>query len=273
MQFALNKTTTAAVFQTLTAWASAAEAGRKFSLRDRNDDNDTWAGSSFAEAMQRAAAGDMSRVSRADRLLDRIEAGLDLSSLRRLSTPSVAGGSPNVVAYLAGSPLSMRSRRPVMSDRGEVVIFANLFISASFNLSVYERRGAALLALVRAVSQIRPITLYVTGVADNGDRRKIQAVKIDTAPLDLARAAWALSAPEAFRHIAICANHQIGGEYDMWRAADDTKTEAALAAALGVSDFVTTPALVSKVGKSPFDTDESAAAWVQGQLATLSGAD
>lgn len=270
MQFALNKTTTAAVFPTMSEWAKTAEAGLAY--RSRHDSDSEWAGSTFAEAMQRAAAGDMSRVSRADRLLDRIEAGLDLSSLRRLSTPSVAGGSPNVVAYLAGSPLSMRSRRPVMSDRGEVVIFANLFISASFNLSVYERRGAALLALVRAVSQIRPITLYATGVSVDDTARKIQAVKIDTAPLDLARAAWILCAPEAFRQLALSVNCAIGKNYDMWMPAQDTKSEAALAAALGVSDFVTTPALVSKVGKSPFDTDDSAAAWVQGQLAILSGA-
>jgi hypothetical protein len=227
-----------------------------------------WAGASRAETVQRARAGDVSRVAPSDALLSKIETSLDLSSLARASVPAVAGGVPVVPAFLAGSPVAMRARRKVTSPRGEVALFVSQFVSHQVKADTIARRGAAVLALARALAMVRPVALYAYTASRSRDRpiASLTLVRLDSAPLDLARAAWMLSAPEALRQGAVKLHKDMQGKaWTNGTPIEDHDTPRAIADLLGVESYVATPDLFSTSGD--FSSDESALAWVQSNLA------
>jgi hypothetical protein len=234
-------------------------------LSERSPD---WAGATRAQAQRRAIEGNLDLVARADRLLDQIETDLDLSGLSRQSVPALAGGAPCVPAMLSGHPLTMRARRPVASPAGEVTILASAFISASISHDVIARRGAAVLALVRAVSLVRPVRLVIF-YADSGKgtRSSLVSVPIETAPLDLARAAWALTAPEFLRQLLlpIC-DKTLGKDYNQGQPFTGD-AGAAVAGLLGAESYLALPDLLSS-NSTAFKTDRAALEWLQSNLAT-----
>ena len=236
------------------------------------EENPDWAGATRAEAQRRAIEGNLDLVARADRLLDQIEADLDLSGLSRQSVPALAGGAPCVPAMLAGHPLTMRARRPIASPAGEITILASLFISSSVSHDVIARRGSAALALVRALSLVRPVRLVVYYPSDGFDNSaSLISAPIETAPLDLARAAWALTAPEILRQIAIPLESQaLGAKYAGGAPADYDHAQA-LAGLQGVDDYLALPCLRASAAK-PFKTDSAALAWLQDHLQAHAGA-
>jgi hypothetical protein len=84
----------------------------------------------------------------------------------------------------------------------------DLGISAAITAQQVRNRGVAILALVRALSAHRPIELWAIdfGSADDGlSGRKSNAVccgaKIETSPLDLSTACYALTHPAFVRNI------------------------------------------------------------------------
>lgn len=139
--------------------------------------------------------------------------------------------------------------------------------------------GAAALALVRLLAATRPVTLWaVSGqnISRYSDHATDAAfgVQIETAPLDVARAAWLLASPDAFRRAAFAACQTIGGypaETDInWLSDSHIRHPALLRACLpaltGCEDFLLVPSLITS-GETQFDSDSDAAAWVKTQLA------
>jgi hypothetical protein len=237
---------------------------------DKDEFSADWAGATFDDALAQGRTGDLSQVARSDALLDKIEAITDGEGLKAVTSPSVAGGAVNVPAYLAGHPACMRLRRPQVQAGGEIVLMVSAFISASISHEVIARRGAAQLALVRALSQVRPVRLFVYGchtpAGSRHGRHFFAAYPIDTAPMDLARAAWALCAPQSYRQVLLHADRIVGA----------TETSAELSAAIPTAwakmiegedtSVLVTPPLVSGDGSVPFESDEAAAAWVQAKV-------
>jgi hypothetical protein len=247
------------------------------------DDDDDWAGATGAKTLAYSQAGDTARVSDCDRLLSIMETGADFATARSVTVAAVAGGLPNVPAMLAGSPMAMRRRQRVTDQAAPLSVVVDIGVSSSVQHGTIARRGAAALALVRLLAATRPVTLWVA-VGQQCSRHSDHAqnaafaVRLDTAPLDLSRAAWLLCAPEAFRRAAFAVSQTVAGyptESGVnWLNNDHSKHPALLAACLpaltGTTDCLVVPNLATS-GETQFDTDAAAAAWVQEQLAAHGG--
>lgn len=241
-----------------------------------------WYGATPAETLARADAGNERLTAPCDRLLSRMET-VDFATSRFATVSAVAGGAPCVPAYLAGSPMAMRRRVRVADDLAPLAVLVDMGVSASVKHGTIQRRGAAALALVRLLAATRPVSLWVIcgQCTDKHDaaRDAAFAVRLDTAPLDVARAAWLLAAPEAFRRAGFAACHAIAGLPDKtgvnWLQDSHTRHPALLRDCApiltGCADFLLVPSLIT-AGETQFDSDESAAAWVQAQLDKHGGA-
>jgi hypothetical protein len=101
----------------------------------------------------------------------------------------------------------MRRRYRQSTSTAPLGIVVDCTASAGFGKRDFEKRGAAILALVRVLSQSRPVTLHVAcGLAANEEAKGYYdldatwiVAQVDTAPLDLARASYVMSAPGFLR--------------------------------------------------------------------------
>lgn len=238
-----------------------------------SDDNLSFYGADRADTLHRALLGDVARVAASDALLDRMENAVGFEARRWRTVDCVAGGSPNVPAFLAGSPMSMRRRVRTMDTAAPLTIAVEMTVSANAKPAEIARRGAAALALARIAAAARPVTLWAFYGAQNYGQNAAFAVRIETAPLDLARAAWLLCSPEACRRAALSTCCVVGG----WPAEgggaqwmdDHAATMAAILPTLtGAADFVSVAGLNTTEGRAAFASDTAAAAWVASMLAT-----
>jgi hypothetical protein len=227
-----------------------------------------WAGATFSDACRRAESGDFARVAASDAMLEKVEALLDMSALRTVTVAAVAGGVPCVPAYLAGNPLAMRVRRRVTHDRGEVALFVDAWTSAGADADVITRRGAAVLALARALSTVRPVRILSFALSGKANRKFLYSLPLDSAPLDLARAAWVFSAPEFSRQCRLNIQQDVLDSSDTQRGDFDplpllcdlygvAPESAVKVAGLGASDC------------GDFESDAAAVAWVEQHLERL----
>jgi len=174
-------------------------------------------GMSFDDSLKCVREGNPALVARSDEFLSRFEA-LHLVSRRWRTVAAVAGGVPCVPAALAGHPLAMRQRQRVSSDQAPLAIIVDIASSAGLGSADLEKRGAAILALVRLLSATRPVSLYVGVSVTAGhlrDQRRYDAchifTRMDTAPLDLARAAHMLCHTSTARSLYYGAAYELTG--------------------------------------------------------------
>jgi hypothetical protein len=227
----------------------------------------SWAGATFNTAVKRALSGDLSRVPASDAMLAQMESILDLSGLRSVTVPAVAGGVPCVPAFLAGHPMAMRQRKRVTHDRGEVVLFVDAWTSGSASAESIARRGAAVLALARALSSVRPVRIVSWALSGSSKSAFLYSLPLESSPVDLARAAWIFSAPEFTRQARLAIQEQVLG--------DDTAARIDFDALPLLCDLlsVAPESAVNVAGLSmvsaDFDSDAGAVAWVQNHLERL----
>lgn len=204
-------------------FAAALDAVRDSAMvRDIHHGREWDGGVTYAEMIDKARDGDLSGVAASDAFLSKLE---DISPVSRrwATVAAVAGGAPNVGAYLAGSPMAMRRRTRLATDAAPLTILVDTSSSGGISAAQLIKRGAAVLALVRLLSSLRPVTLYAVCGCQPGRKTSGVAVKIDTTPLDLARAAFMLGHPASSRHgmytLAYLAtrNGDAGGDRSMIR--------------------------------------------------------
>lgn len=249
-----------------------------------NTSDNAWAGSTPAETQGRLDAGSAKATAACDRLLGQMES-VGFATSRFATVAAVAGGAPCVPAFLAGNPLAMRRRVKISDDAAPLAVVVDIGVSASVKAATIERRGAAALALVRLLAATRPVTLW----AVVGQRASLYSdhatdaafgVQIETAPLDVARAAWLLASPDAFRRAGFAASQAIAGfptETDVnWLQDSHTQhprlMRDCLPALTGCADFLLVPSLIT-AGETQFGSDTDAAAWVKAQLAERGAAE
>lgn len=179
----------------------------------RPDNN--WSGNiAYDEAVARGHNGDLTEVAASEPLLEQLEALFPAPTARRRIVDDVAGAFPNVQAFIAGTPLTMRRKARNESEFAPLAIVVNLMASSGCPVAAVRRRGVAILALVRALSARRPVELYVgitcAGKAGSQDSANVY-FKIDTAPLDLARAAFFLVHPAVLRGLSFDAVSRLFG--------------------------------------------------------------
>lgn len=186
---------------------------------------DDWCGAkSHAVAVDQVRNGDLAGVAASEALLADLETEQFVSPVWR-NRLDVVGGTPCVPAFLAGHPMAMRRRERVATEQGPLAIVVSLTLSAGISVSDMRKRGATLLALVRLLSTARPVELW-TAVCLGGSGHGCHVLtRLDTAPLDLARAAHMLTCPSVTRGLGygICNELRAGGgwphnDYDAYQA-------------------------------------------------------
>ncbi len=179
---------------------STAELGQ-YCLRHRIADHDApleWLGGINGEtAAKLAISGDVKQVAQAEKLMAKLMQEIDAPVI--VDVPSVAGCYPCVAEALMGEPESMREPEQCSNAYAPLTIVADVTSAAKLSAHQIEKRGIAILAFVMAQSAIRPVTLEViVSLGSNyfnaiGDKFSIISAKINTTPLDLATAAYALT--------------------------------------------------------------------------------
>lgn len=181
-----------------------------------------WTGNKdYNTSVEQVRNGDLSGVAASDEIMSRIEADSFLSPVWR-NRLDVVGDAPCVPAFLAGHPMNMRRRERVLTEQGPLTVLVSLELSAMIDTATMRKRGAAILALVRVLSNSRPVSLYACCSVGGSKYGAHVIVRIDTAPLDLARAAHVLTCPSVTRGLsyAVCrelAKNELGQEwYGHW---------------------------------------------------------
>jgi hypothetical protein len=157
--------------------------------------------------------GDLSGVAKSDKFLRDVEALVPVS--RQWATiHSVAGCNPDIIAMNAGIPVHMRQRKRLNDQLAPLTIVAELVASCGIDPDTCRKRGAAILALVRLLSGLRPVELHaIIAVGQHGVRASA-CIRLDTAPLDLARAAHVLTHPAVFRGLGYGSLRKLMGNWN-----------------------------------------------------------
>lgn len=154
----------------------------------------SWVGeSSFNDFKRKATIGDPGLVAASEAMLQRIEDQVPMSRAWR-NLDDVVGAIPNIPAFLAGHPQCMRRRERTRKDTAPLCIYMDLTSSGGISAKHIAQRGITLLALTRVLVEHRPVELWVGASLGHDGASGTTAWRIDTAPLDLARAAYHISA-------------------------------------------------------------------------------
>ena len=153
--------------------------------------NKNWIGpENLAQACRKITTGDESYCAGYESLMSKFE-DFDLSTFRPQWRDDVAGGRPNVQNFLAGTPLSMRRRIKDDSNTAPMAIIVDTTLSAQFDQKDMQKRGSAILALLRILSAKRPVELWLGSVMDsNYNDWGCVLTRINTTPLDIATASF-----------------------------------------------------------------------------------
>ena len=136
----------------------------------------------------------------------RISERIGSKVLRQEMRPALAGDFPDVAAYLSGVPENMYEIvEHEAAGAGRIVkITVGLFVSSAVGAKVYERRGAAILALVDALGLAGHLS-EIVGIHDlhdgGWDAHIVIPIKRSDEPLSIERAAFALAHPATYRRI------------------------------------------------------------------------
>lgn len=175
-----------------------------------------WTNANSADHLRRCiSTGDEKLVAASDEFLSKIENLVPMSRGWR-NVEDVVGALPNVPAFLAGHPQHMRRRERVSTRTAPLAIFMDLTSSGMIDAKDVQRRGTVLLALTRMLVEHRPVELWVGVALGNLGASGTVAWKIDTAPLDLARAAYHVSATamsRVFGYGTAQRAHGVGGAW------------------------------------------------------------
>lgn len=159
--------------------------------------------------------GDTACVAEAERMLTQFD--LHMATSGRQLDLSPAGFMPCVPVYIGGEPECMYDLVDCESDASPMKIIVNPTSSAGVDADTLRQRGTIILAAVMALAAVRPVQLEVMCMMDSAktfqlppaagtSKRRLCSVSmmrvaINSAPLDLASAGYALSHPGFVRHV------------------------------------------------------------------------
>lgn len=198
--------------------------------RHRKDaDDSSWHNrQTFDQALENIRKGRPESVAKAAKLFEELSSdSIETSQLQWQY--DLAGAIPCVPSYLAGEPMSMRRAIPVKVNTAPVCVFASVCMSAGFNQEHIEKRGIAILALCQKLSNFRPLELYlyadIEGSRENGGAA-IPVIKLETSPLDLTTASYAITDAAFLRHLCFKWGYQHGFETS-WAWHEDPNSQRA----------------------------------------------
>lgn len=224
-------------------------------------------------------------IKKSDEILSYIEdkVKVDTQAFRVMGSP--AGGAVNVPATLANSPMSMRLRRKVIEETNPINVYIDIGASCATDKKHMMLRGSANLALVRVMSQVRPVVLNLINGFSNSQKgsgyyTNSVNIRIDTTPIDLATASFYLTRPEMLRRVGfaylVAKKYEdiqedyvddgippMFGSHD-WQVENYPKV---IADFHGDKEYIATPRLHGP--DHPFSSMEKAGEWVETQVKKL----
>ncbi len=178
-----------------------------------------------ATALRKLTIGDNSLVPASEKLMEELSSALPHTQ-RYVNVSDVVGALPNVPAYLSGNPVNMRRRARVARDDAPISVVCDVTSSAMIDAGDLLARGAALLAFVRVLSEHRAVSLWCGIGLNVGAGSSMILWRIDTAPLDVARAAHLLSAPSVSRGLGYGLSHALHRSGGGWPFQDHKRQAA-----------------------------------------------
>lgn len=168
---------------------------------------------SMADAKRNSIEGRISLVPQAEALLSQIETSGLIARGAPMYVNDVAGAFPNVPAFLSGQPECMfrRGEAPALSEQSPMTVYVDCCASAAVSAKQLQERGIAILALVLALSERRPIDLYVYASLGGTHVATVPVVRIEARPLDIAAASYAFTAAGFLRQM--CMGWSVPGGY------------------------------------------------------------
>jgi hypothetical protein len=251
--------------------------------RELHSYNDGFHGDlSMAEACDRAISGDTKLAAIGDKYLSDIEGQLVWPSRRIERVAGPVGTSLHFGNYLAGTPDVLYRHREAENDLAPLTIVMDTMSWSGITNQQLQMRGAALLALTRYLADKRAVTLYIAGTTLQSDchsglpreQNSIALVKLDTAPLSVAHAAFMMVSPSSHRKLIWAGTvlpHRGLRENSSWPFFDrdgtgaPAKTGRIIQAALGLKPEDT---LYIPYARRPGDMEDDPVAWVVDKINT-----
>jgi len=179
-------------------------------------DNKTWIGEARETYLRRTVSGDNSKVARAEKLLDQIEAQVDRDHATWQN--AVVGAYPDVPAFLANNPDNMRRRVLTEDERSPIRVWVDVVSSAGITWQQLEPRGVAALALVMQLIRCgRAVELYTfTSLHGRIGGETVICVKLPTQPIDISVVAYCLTSQGFSRGVTYEARRQLNNFNGAW---------------------------------------------------------
>ena len=197
-----------------------------------------WGGDSISKLLDKCISGEDTHIAKAEALLDKLSDDIEIPKPQW--NPSEYGAFPNVGSFLAGEVDCMRHIQRDPNMTAPVRIYYDPTSSAAIDATTLVERGVAALALAMALAQIRPVELWTFSDLDaNGNGLSLICAKIQTNPLMLSEACFALCNPGYARGLTYGLAEMRCGFHGMWGFGDydldkDRRT-ALMREALGAS--------------------------------------
>jgi hypothetical protein len=164
--------------------------------------NSWYGGESLEDTLRFAASGDTRLVPKAEAVLSSLDTVIETP--RRAWHRSPSGAFCIVPDVLAGLPTPMRRQIHVPDERAPITILITTTSSAGISAAILASRGTTILALVMALTRVRPVSLRIMSLLDghrDGTGETVVTAEINTTPLDLASACYVLTSAGFDRHV------------------------------------------------------------------------
>jgi hypothetical protein len=171
----------------------------------------------FDSALRKMTHGDDAYAAMADELLDKL-ADLSEGAPVREWAPGAIGAYCVVPEAIMGLPQCMRQLAPA-GELSPVKIVISSTCSAGVDKRVMTERGVAILALLQKLQAIRAVELYILVEGNEGGAGNLfQMIRVDTKPLSVAHACFALANVGFARGLTYAHMHHYHGWNGSWPA-------------------------------------------------------
>lgn len=170
-----------------------------------------------ADTLRMTETGNTRLVPEAELLLAQLDSVIETPRLAWERAP--AGAFCCVPDVLAGLPTPMRRQVHTNDERAPITILIDTGSSGGISAETLKKRGIVALALVMALSRVRPTTLYQLDVGSgpgDGTGETVLTTKINTSPLDLATACYLLTSAGFARGLVYTLEERLNGNSGGW---------------------------------------------------------
>jgi hypothetical protein len=188
------------------------------------DDNVGW-----DATMEFTKHGDPKLVSKVSDTVDKLVENFQITQVaRKQYISSIAGSRVSVPEYLAGSPFCMKRRVPREMAVRSINIYVSTTCAAAIDAKNMLKRGATILALLEylQVTQVAVGLYLLAETYGRTDGDFIQVIQVESDPLDLSTAGFAIAHPSFARHLTYGMAERMDGFNGAWGVEHGTYGES-----------------------------------------------